>query len=177
MKPDRAGGGIPSAGVALADSDNEDFVAAVDEATGGGDMRCDAAHAVGAPAGRCVLRVDFSERNAALLDLARRCASSMCGWNISPSGITSSAAGSSPNGRPTDRIRFRRTSCHRKGSGVDADPWPRAKNGKNPGICLLMSPAGTVLARSAFSSHRCRVHWPEGLHHDSNGGGRDRRRR
>jgi DNA excision repair protein ERCC-4 len=39
----------------------------------GGDMRGDAAHAVGAPAGRCVLRVDFSERNAALLDLARRC--------------------------------------------------------------------------------------------------------
>ena len=32
MKPDRARGGIPSLGVALADSDDEDIVAAVDEA-------------------------------------------------------------------------------------------------------------------------------------------------
>jgi hypothetical protein len=32
MKPDRAGGGIPSLGVALADSNDEDIVAAVDEA-------------------------------------------------------------------------------------------------------------------------------------------------
>jgi hypothetical protein len=32
MKPDRAGGGIPSLGVALADSNDDDIVAAVDEA-------------------------------------------------------------------------------------------------------------------------------------------------
>jgi len=38
-----------------------------------GDIGCNTAHAAGAPAGRCVLRVDFSERNAALLALARRC--------------------------------------------------------------------------------------------------------
>jgi hypothetical protein len=44
-----------------------------DTNTDGGDMRCDAAHAVGAPPGRWVLRVDCSERNATLLDLGRRC--------------------------------------------------------------------------------------------------------
>jgi hypothetical protein len=44
-----------------------------DRNTDGGDMRCDTTQAVGAPARRYVLRVDFSERNAALLDLARQC--------------------------------------------------------------------------------------------------------
>ncbi len=45
----------------------------LDRNTDGGDIRCDAVHAVGAPARRCVLRVDFFERNAALLALVRRC--------------------------------------------------------------------------------------------------------
>ena len=44
-----------------------------DRNTDGGDMRCDTTQAVGGPARRYVLRVDFSERNAALLDLARQC--------------------------------------------------------------------------------------------------------
>jgi len=46
---------------------------AFDRNTDGGDFWCDAAQTVDAPAKPYLLRVDFSERNAALPDLARRC--------------------------------------------------------------------------------------------------------
>jgi len=46
---------------------------AVDRINNRGDTRSVATPAVGATPERCVLRVDCSERNAVLLDLARRC--------------------------------------------------------------------------------------------------------